>query len=63
MKYFIYHPKPGKDRTPAEVECTSLIEAETEYKRLQELYPSREMSLIVVNDWGERIHLHEGRWE
>lgn len=63
MKFFIYHPKPGKGRPRAVVECTSYDEAKAEYLRLQEIYPSREMALYAVNDWNERRQIHSGRWE
>lgn len=62
-KYIIYHPKPGKDRTPAQVECRTYKEAEAEYKRLQDIYPSREMCLVAVNDWDERTQILSGRWK
>lgn len=61
MKYLIYHPQAGSNK-PAQVECKTAKEAEAEYKRLQEHYPSREMCLVVINDWGHRSRIHEGRW-
>lgn len=62
MKYFIYHPQAGSTK-PKQVECKSYNEAKAEYQRLQNIYPSREMCLVVVNDWGERSRIHEGRWD
>lgn len=62
MKYFIYHPQPGKN-PPTQVECASFDKAKAEYKRLQEIYPSREMCLIVENDYGDQTKIHAGRWD
>ena len=61
MKFLIYHPQPGSTK-PKEVECTDYAAAKAEYKRLQDIYPSREMCLVAINDWGERSRIHEGRW-
>jgi hypothetical protein len=61
MRYFIYHPTPGPTRR-AEVECKTYAEAKATYLRLQDIYPSREMALYVVNDWGEKSTIHTGRW-
>lgn len=62
MKYFIYYPQPGKNkRVPREF--TTFEAAKTEYKRLQDILPSREMALVVENDYGERSRIQEGRWD
>ena len=62
MKYLIYHPQVGSKK-PTFVECKTYQEAEREYKSLQDRYPSREMCLVGINDWGERSRIHEGRWD
>ena len=61
MRYFIYHPQPGTLK-PKEVECKSYKDAEVEYKRLQELYPSRELVLVAKNEYGDKTTIHFGRW-
>lgn len=62
MRYLIYHPQPGSTK-PKEVECTNYVAAEAEYKRLQDVYPSREMSMVVVNEYGDRQRIYVGRWD
>ncbi len=62
MKFYIYHPKPGPERR-GYVECKSYDEAKAEYQRLQEVYPSREMALTSVNEYGQRTRIHSGRWD
>jgi len=63
MRYIIYHPRPGKDPAPAQVECQTYEQAKAEYKRLQEIYPSRQMALHAINEYGERARIHSGRWD
>jgi len=62
MKYFIYYPQPGKkERVP--LEFTSYEAAKAEYKRLQDILPSREMGMVAENEYGERSRIQSGRWD
>ena len=63
MKFFIYHPSTGKNQKPTQVECKTYDAAKAEYQRLQERYPSLEMSLVAENEYGERSRIHSGRWD
>lgn len=62
MKYLIYYPQPGKEkRVP--LEFTSFEAAKSEYQRLQDVLPSREMGMVAENEYGERATIQSGRWD
>lgn len=63
MTFFIYHPQPGSDKPVREpAQGKSLSDVEAEYKEMQKRFPSREMALVVENEYGETL-IHIGHWD
>jgi len=62
MKYFIIRYDFDTKKREIKAEPKSYDDAKAEYRRLQGIYPSVQLSLVVENEYGVQMPIHSGYW-